>query len=420
MKASIITIGDEILIGQTVDTNSAYLGGFLNSYGVDLHQNTSIHDNDVQIRKALDHARKESDLIIITGGLGPTKDDITKHVICQYFNTHLEEDAETLKHINKLLSSRGIPVNDLNQKQALVPANAQILKNRLGTAPALLFENKQQYFIFMPGVPFEMKQIVQDHFESLFKKWGIKSEFIHHTCMFQGIPESVLAEKLDDWEENLPDYIKVAYLPSPGMIRLRMTGYGLDKEYISAVIKQEQQKLKKIVPKYYFGEGDVSIEALLGKILKDNNCTLSSAESCTGGKIASMITTVPGASSYYKGTLVAYSNDIKINLLDVSPDVIKTKGAVSKEVVEKMAVQICDLLNTDYGISTSGIAGPGGGSSEKPVGTVWIGAYSKKSNNVVSKRYNFGKNRERNIIRSCYAVLNMVRNLIEEDNSRII
>jgi nicotinamide-nucleotide amidase len=410
INVEIITIGDEILIGQIVDTNSAWLAQQLNDIGINIFQITSISDNKNHIINALDLAYSRVDLILVTGGLGPTRDDITKQTIAEYFQTRLVRNEQVLEHIQNLLSFRGVSMNDLNVHQADVPESATVIQNDYGTAPCIWMEKNDKVFVFMPGVPFEMKGIVSDQLLNRFKQRYNTPAIVHKTLMLQGIPESQLALLIEPWELQLPPNIKLAYLPVPGLIKLRLTAKGDTQEKLSALIDREVQKVMPVITEWYYGEDEEPLEITIAKLLKYNNKTLATAESCTGGKIASLITTVPGSSTYFKGSIVAYANEVKTKVLGVKEAIIREHGAVSKETVEAMALGVRNLLNTDYSIATSGIAGPDGGSDEKPVGTVWIAVASEKQ--VIATKFLFGDNRERNIIRSSITAMNELRKLI--------
>jgi nicotinamide-nucleotide amidase len=409
-NAEIITIGDEILIGQVIDTNSAWLAQQLNDIGINVFQITSISDNKDHIINALDLASSRADLILVTGGLGPTRDDITKQTIAAYFQTRLVRDEQVLEHIQSLLHFRGISMNDLNVHQADVPEHSTVIQNEYGTAPCIWMEKNDKVFIFMPGVPFEMKGIVSDQLLSRFKQRYKTPAIVHKTLMLQGIPESQLALLIESWELQLPSNIKLAYLPTPGLMKLRLTAKGDAQEKLSALIDQEVQKVMPVIKDWYYGQDEEPLEITIAKLLKYSNKTLATAESCTGGKIASLITTVPGSSTYFKGSIVAYSNEVKIKVLGVKDEIIRGHGAVSQETVEAMAQDVRNLLDTDYSIATSGIAGPDGGSAEKPVGTIWIAVASRKQ--VIATKFLFGDNRERNIIRSSITAMNELRKLI--------
>ena len=410
MKAELITIGDEILIGQIVDTNSAWMGQNLNLHGIDVYQVTSVHDNHDHILKALANAGQNADLVLITGGLGPTKDDITKKVLCEFFNTELVFYPEVLEHVQLLLSSRNVVINQLNRDQALLPANCTVLHNSAGTASGMWFERNNTIFVSMPGVPFEMEAIMTEEVFPRLIQMGITQSIVHKTVLTIGLPESMLAEKIEEWESALPEFIKLAYLPSPMMVRLRLSGYGNNKSLLQTEIDNQVKTLLQIIPEYVFGFDDENLGIVLGRMLVESNQTLAVAESCTGGNIAHFLTSNPGSSAYFKGGVVAYSNEIKNKLLDVPVDVIETFGAVSQQVAEAMATGARKALNADFAVATTGIAGPDGGTEQKPVGTVWIAVAGPSG--VKSKMYIFKHNRERNIIRSTHTALNMLRTFL--------
>ncbi len=409
-NAEIITIGDEILIGQVIDTNSAWLAQQLNDIGINVFQITSVSDNKDHIINALDLASSRADLILVTGGLGPTRDDITKQTVAAYFQTRLVRNEQVLAHIQSLLHFRGISMNDLNVHQADVPEHSTVIQNDYGTAPCIWMEKNDKVFIFMPGVPFEMKGIVSDQLLSRFKQLYKTPAIVHKTLMLQGIPESELALLIESWELQLPSNIKLAYLPTPGLMKLRLTAKGDVQEKLSALIDKEVQKVMPVIKEWVYSEDEEPLEINIAKLLKYSNKTMATAESCTGGKIASLITTVPGSSTYFKGSIVAYSNEVKIKVLGVKDEIIRSNGAVSQEAIVAMAQGVRNLLDTDYSIATSGIAGPDGGSAEKPVGTIWIAVASRKQ--VIATKFLFGDNRERNIIRSSITAMNELRKLI--------
>ena len=410
-NAEIITIGDEILIGQVIDTNSAWIAQQLNNIGINVYQMTSVSDNNHHIVNSLDLASSRADLIIVTGGLGPTKDDITKQTIVAYFDAKLVRSEKVLAHIHELLEPRGIPINELNVRQADLPDKCVVLCNSCGTAPRMWFEQKGKIYVFMPGVPFEMKSIVSEELLPRLVKYFKTPAIVHKTLMLQGIAESMLAQHIESWESQLPDNIKLAYLPSPGLMRLRLTAKGDNKQVLTKLIDQEVEKLRPIIKSWHYADNDEQLEVTIGKLLKDNKLTIATAESCTGGKIASMITSIAGSSDYYRGTIVAYANEIKTSVLHVPPKLIEVNGAVSQPVVESMAQNIVKLFDVDYAIATSGIAGPDGGTPEKPVGTIWIAVASRER--VVSKLLQLGdNNRERNIQRTAISALNELRKFI--------
>ncbi len=413
IQAEIVTIGDEILIGQVIDTNSAWIAQQINAIGVDVCQMSSIADNKQHIINALDIASLRADLIIVTGGLGPTKDDITKHTVTEYFNGKLIRNETVLKHVTQLLESRNVKMNNLNVKQADVPDNCEVIPNNFGTAPAMWFEKNSNVFVFMPGVPFEMKGIMDQYLIPRFKTLFNTPAIHHKTLMLQGIAESSLAIFIEQWESNLPPAIKLAYLPTPGIIRLRLTSKGDTIENLTQLVDNEVNKVLPIIKPYLFSQLDEPIEVTIGKILTINNKTISTAESCTGGSIASLITSVSGSSQYFKGSVVSYSNEIKSKILHVNNSLLDNYGAVSQQVAEQMAINVRAILETDYSVAISGIAGPNGGSIEKPVGTTWIAVASEKQ--VLSKKYIFGDNRERNIQRASISALNELRKLILQE-----
>ena len=415
MKAELITIGDEILIGQVVDTNSAWMGQQLNLLGIEVYQVTSIHDDHDHILKAFAEAEQNADLILITGGLGPTKDDITKKCLCEYFNTELVLYPEVLDHVQSLLSSRNVVINELNRDQALLPASCTVLHNSVGTASGMWFERNNTIFVSMPGVPFEMEAIMTEEVFPRLVKLGISQSIVHKTVLTIGLPESMLAEKIEKWESALPEYIKLAYLPSQMMVRLRLSGYGTDEAAIITEIDKQVNELLTIIPESVFGFDNENMGIVIGRMLGKSGQTMAVAESCTGGSIAQFITSNAGSSAYFKGGVVAYSNEIKNRLLSVPMELLESFGAVSQEVAEAMAAGVQKAMNADYSVATTGIAGPDGGSDEKPVGMVWIAVAGPSG--VTSKKYIFKHNRERNIIRPTHTALNLLRTLILTDNS---
>jgi nicotinamide-nucleotide amidase len=407
MLAEIITIGDEILIGQVVDTNSAFLARELNKIGIRVGQITSTGDSRKQIIEALDDASRRANIVLITGGLGPTSDDITRQTLAEYFDTVLEMHHDVLDHIKTLLSSRGIEVNDRNVRQAELPRNCRLLHNTLGTAQGMWFEKNKVVFIFMPGVPFEMEAIMRDHGIPMLRDAFSLSPVQHLTILTHGLPESTMAARIESWEKALPTYIKLAYLPSPGILRLRMSYYEQDLKGGREILSRELSGLKNFISDYIFGYDDDTLEVLVGNLLRKKKLTLTIAESCTGGKIASMITSVAGCSEYFSGSVISYSNDSKCNLLGVKTASIKDHGAVSKAVVEEMAVGVRERFGADMSVATSGIAGPSGGTQEKPVGTTWIAVSSKAS--TISEKFTFGNQRDINIQRAAIEALFMLR-----------
>ena len=410
MKAEIITIGDEILIGQIIDTNSAWIAEQFNLNGIEIYQITSVHDDHKHILEAIKKAEEKVDLVILTGGLGPTKDDITKNALCDYFNTKLIFHEPTFEHIKTRFTKLNIDVNKLNRDQALVPESCTVLFNKAGTAPGLWFEKNDTYFVSVPGVPFEMKYLVEQEILPRLRKSGKTRAIYHKTVLTQGIPESMLAMKLEQWEDALPENIKLAYLPSPMAVRLRLSAIGNNENVLRELVEAEIEKLQKIIPDQIYGFNNETMAEVIGRILKLNGKTLAVAESCTGGYISHLITSLPGCSDFFNGAVTAYSNLIKENILGVNPENILEFGAVSEQVAKEMAVGVRKVFNSDFALATTGIAGPDGGTEEKPVGTVWIAVASE--NDVIAQKFIFGDNRERNISRSSQTALQILRRFL--------
>lgn len=411
--ASIITIGDELLIGQVIDTNSAFIAQELNKIGVPVKQRLAVGDVWDDIWNALDEVSKEADIILITGGLGPTADDITKPLMSKYFEGTMVLDEPTLAHVTNIFENiLKRPMIDRNRKQAEVPNVCTVLKNEVGTAPGMLFEKDGKIFIAMPGVPFEMKYIMQQHVLSLIPKKFTTSHIEHRTLLTAGIGESFLAEMIQSWEEKLPTNIKLAYLPNYGMVRLRLTASGFDKDNLANAINKEFEALKVLVQEYLVIDEDLPMHLVVTRLLKEKHKTLATAESCTGGSIASIMTANAGASSIFTGSVVCYDNRIKTELLGVSHEILTTVGAVSRETVELMAMNIVKLMKSDFAIAVSGIMGPTGATDEKPVGMVWVAVANNEK--VVAKQFNFRFDRERNIQLTVVNSLNMLRLLILE------
>jgi nicotinamide-nucleotide amidase len=410
INAEIITIGDELLIGQVIDTNSAFIGQELNKIGIRVSQRTAIGDDAKQILTALKDASQRAKVVVITGGLGPTKDDITKKTICEYFNSSLRFDEGSFQIIESLFRARGRQVTEINKQQAEVPSNCTVMLNRNGTAPGMMFDEKGILYFSMPGVPSEMKSLMTDSVIPILKERFSLTPIIHRTILTQGIPESFLAEKIADWEDNLPPNLKLAYLPAAGMVRLRITGSGTDEIELKAQVQEAATKLNPLIDEYIFGYEDDKLEAIVGRLLLEKRKTIGTAESCTGGYIAHKITSVPGSSEYYQGSIVAYSNLIKVKDLGVEMNVLEMYGAVSEETVSAMARNAIKVLQSDYIIATSGIAGPGGGTPLKPVGTVWLAIANE--NKVYTKKLQLGNNREKVIHETSLYALNMLRKIL--------
>ena len=426
MNVGIIIIGDEILIGQVIDINSSWISREMNKIGFRTETVITVGDDGKSISDAIDRCLEVADVVFMTGGLGPTKDDITKKVICEKFGTELVLDEKVLANVAEMLGRRGIALTENNRGQALVPATATVINNAVGTAPGIMMETTSRPFDFpstnaqgatqgaalcnkllfsMPGVPFEMRYLMEHEIIPLIKKHYDLKPVFHKTLLLTGIAESILAEKISDWEDSLAKNVRLAYLPAYSSIRLRLSVYEPDdntEAYISTKVKE----LEKIVPENIIAYEDIKLEELVGKLLKEKHCSIATAESCTGGKVASLITSVSGSSEYYKGSVVSYCNEVKANVLGVNRADLEKYGAVSSTVAEQMAVGVRKLLGVDFAVSTTGIAGPTGGSEEKPVGTVWIAVATPTK--VVSRKYVFGKDRSINIERFAASALSML------------
>ncbi len=413
MKAEIITIGDELLIGQVVDTNSAWMGQQLNEHGIKVHQITSVSDEETHILDALTEAAMRADLILITGGLGPTKDDITKITLCKYFNTQLVFNEEAFENLKTIFSRFGREITPRNRTQAEVPENCTPLINKRGTASGMWFENNGKVYVSMPGVPHEMKAMMTNDVLPKIKERFVTPFILHKTVLTQGIGESFLADKLVQFEEELPPAFKLAYLPASSIVRLRLTAMG-DEITIRKTMDVQFEKLLAVVHPYMFGVDEDSLEVIIGNLLKTKNKTVCTAESCTGGYVSHLITKVAGSSEYFVGSTITYSYPSKTKLLNVPADLLEKRGAVSEEVAKIMAAEALNLLGADYSISTTGIAGPGGGTTDKPVGTVWIGIGSKSG--VTAKKFQLGGDRSRNIEMTAIYALNMLRKVLIEEN----
>lgn len=373
MTATIVTIGDEILIGQILDTNSQHISQLLNRAGITVAERTSIGDSAEQIVSTIDRALRQSQIVIITGGLGPTKDDITKHTLAAYFSSEMHYDEVEAHHIESLLAARGIEFNELNRGQAMVPDCCTVLHNAHGTAPGMWFERDDKVVVSLPGVPFEMRHLMEDEvMPRLSVRFALRS-IVHRTMITSGIAESILAARIAEWESALPASLKLAYLPAPNIVRLRLSAYDVEGESTRRIIEREFEKLYRIIPEHIVGFEQASVEELVHNTLIERGLTLAVAESCTGGNIASRFTAQAGASAYMLCGVVAYSNESKCRVLGVEAEAIAKYGAVSEEVAKQMAEGARRIAGSDFAISTTGIAGPTGGSAEKPVGTVWIG-----------------------------------------------
>ncbi len=408
MKASIVTIGDEILIGQIVDTNSGFIAKSLDKIGIQITEMLSISDDKKQILDTFTTLQNKVDLVVITGGLGPTKDDITKHTFCDYFNDTLVINQKVLLHVTEIIEKfYKRPISKLNRDQALVPSKCEVLFNKMGTAPGMWMKKENTVYISLPGVPYEMKYLIEEVIVPKIIKEYERPYIIHKTLLTYGQGESMVAERIENWENNLPDFIKLAYLPSPGRVRLRLTARGTNKELLEKTIVKKVQSLTKIIGDIIVGFDDnESIELVLGRLLNQSNKTIATAESCTGGKIAQLITSIAGASNYFKGSVVSYATESKVSVLKVNPETINKYSVVSKEVAEEMAVGIQKLMQSDYSIATTGNAGPTKGDSDTEIGTVFIAIASP--NGVISEEFNFGQPREKVIDRAANKSFEMV------------
>lgn len=413
MKYSIIAIGDELLIGQVTDTNSGWIAREMSVYGWELQKVQVVPDNADAIKKAIDIAFGESDVVLATGGLGPTKDDITKTTLCDYFGGELIFDDATLANVLEVVEKRHLKLNEYTRNQAYVPSSCEVVQNEVGTAPILWFEKDEKVLVSMPGVPFEMQHMMKKVLiPKLVKKTHDNMHLQYRTFIVIDIIESLLAMQLDGFEKELPEYMHLAYLPTPGLIRLRLTGACEDESLLSANMDKFSAKLHELVGDKIICDEDMPLAQILGKKLLEKGMTVASAESCTGGNIAHEITRIAGSSSYFKGSVVSYANEVKINVLNVSATDIDVHGVVSEPVVQQMVSGVCKAMNTDCAISTSGIAGPGGAELGKPVGTVWIAA--KAADKVVSQCFHFPGDRERVINRATNEGIKMLLKLLND------
>lgn len=409
MKAAIVTIGDEILIGQIIDTNSGFIAKSLDKIGVEIWEMLSISDDKQHILDTFKELQNKVDLVIITGGLGPTKDDVTKKTFCDYFEDELVVDEVVLKHVTQLIEGFfKRTITQINKDQALVPSRCTVLHNQVGTAPGMWMQKENTVFVSLPGVPFEMKYLIENEVIPKVVKEFNRPYIIHKTILTYGQGESMVAERIEDWENSLPDFIKLAYLPAPGRVRLRLTARGKDKEVLEKTIDSYVASLSTIINDIIVGfEEDETIEVLLGKKLKEQQKTIATAESCTGGQIAASLSSVAGASSYFKGSVVSYATETKINVLGVSEKLINEHSVVSAEVAKAMAENVKRLLNTDYALATTGNAGPTKGDEKAELGSVFIALATP--NEVVVEEFNFGQPREKVIDRATIKSLEMLK-----------
>ena len=401
-----ISIGDELLIGQVINTNAAWLGEQLSGAGFQLDSTLTIGDSEKAILDAF-NACMDADLVLVTGGLGPTADDITKPTVCKFFDTELEFCQAAYGNVVALFQRRGFQMSERNRSQAMLPKACEYIPNTYGTAPCMWLEKNGVAFAFMPGVPFEMKGIFIDELLPRIKQRFHAVPYEKRVIMTTGIGESFLADKIKDWEDALPDFLSLAYLPQYGMVRLRLSGRNENAELLHMTLDEQVAKLIRLIPEYIFAMQDQPIERTVFDLLINKGMTFASAESCTGGNIAHVITLIPGSSEVFKGAAVTYATSMKPKVLGVPAETIEEHGVVSQQVVEAMATGVHNLMEADFGVATTGVAGPSGGTEENPVGTVWIGVASKQG--VVSKRFNFGKDRENVINRATIAAYEMLR-----------
>jgi len=417
VKVEIINIGDELLIGQVINTNASWMGDLLSRNGFFVKQTRVISDHAQDIKLSLDEAIENANIVLLSGGLGPTNDDISKKVLAEYFDSEMYFHENAYRHIQKLFKARGFQVSQVNKDQAYLPQKAQAIPNRNGTAYGMWFEKNGTVIVSMPGVPFEMKKMMEKEVLPLLIKKFNPLKYYHKTIMVQGLGESYLASLIEEVENNLPKQISMAYLPRPGIVRVRLSARGQNAAGLERAVEAEVEKIISILgEKAVFGYNDEPIESSLGRLLKGTGITISSAESCTGGNIAHMITSVAGSSEYFKGSIISYSNEIKEALLGVNRLDLQEYGAVSEQVIRQMAEGAKKNLNTNYAVATSGIAGPDGGTIEKPVGATWIAVSGP--NKTKAKLFQFGEHRGRNISRASITAINMLRIMILEDQAK--
>jgi nicotinamide-nucleotide amidase len=407
IKAEIITIGDEILYGQITDTNTQWISAELDKIGIRTIRKSSVGDSEEAILGIFEESSKRADLVIVTGGLGPTKDDITKKTFCKFFNTELVMHPQALADVTEFFKKRGRELSDLNKGQGELPANATFIPNTMGTAPGMWFEHDNVVFISMPGVPFEMKGMMNLTLLPKLKEHFKTPIIFHKVIRTIGIGESYLAEMIETWEDALPEHIKLAYLPSMGNVKLRLTGFGEDLATIEKQVEEQFQQVLPLIQEYVYGFGSDEIEQVIGRKLIDRKETIAVAESCTGGYLAHQFTKVSGSSAYFMGGIISYDNAIKMNQLGVKQETLETYGAVSEQTVTEMSTNVRKLMKTTYGLATSGVAGPNGGTPEKPVGTIWIAISTE--NETITKQLTLGGSREQNIHLTAINILNLLR-----------
>jgi nicotinamide-nucleotide amidase len=407
IKAEIITIGDEILYGQITDTNTQWISAELDKIGIKTIRKSSVGDSEEAILSIFEESSKRADLVIVTGGLGPTKDDITKKTFCKYFNSTLIDHPQAQIDVTAYFKKRGYVLSGTNKSQYQLPSNATYIQNTMGTAPGMWFDYEGVIYISMPGVPYEMKGLMTLSILPKLQEYFKTPVIFHKVIRTIGIGESALAEMIDAWEDALPNHIKLAYLPSMGSVKLRLTGFGDDIKSIENQVEEEFIKVFPTIQKFVYGYGNDELEEVIGRILAERNETISVAESCTGGYLAHQFTKVSGSSAYFMGGIISYDNAVKINQLGVKPETLNTYGAVSEQTVMEMSENVRKLMKTTYGLATSGIAGPNGGTPEKPVGTIWIAISSEKE--TITKQLTLGGFREQNIHLTAINILNLLR-----------
>ncbi|MCQ2606283.1 MAG: competence/damage-inducible protein A [Bacteroidales bacterium] len=415
MNVSLISIGDELLIGKTINTNASWLGEHLSAIGFDISCVETISDSREAIMNSLTRLVDESKVVIVTGGLGPTNDDITKHILCEFFHTELVYNQQAYDGMARYVLARNQEINENNVTQAQFPKSARLIPNPCGTASGMWFQQGQSVVVSLPGVPSEMKCMMTESVIPWLREMYELPAIVHRHINVAGIAESKLAEIIADWEAALPPQIHLAYLPSFGIVKLRMTCKATDTLTAHTLIKEQEEKLLPLIAQYVWGYDDETIEDVVGNLLVQYGETVSTAESCTGGNISAKLTRISGSSAYYWGSVISYDNSVKIRELQVSPTDIENYGVVSEAVVQTMASQVRRKIGTTYGVATSGIAGPTGGSEEKPVGTVWIAVASEK--NVIAKRFQFGQEREENVAKAAFSALRMLQLLILQEHS---
>ena len=412
MQATILTIGDEILIGQIVDTNSVFIARQLNAAGVTVGERTSIGDNHAQIVAAVERALQHSQVVVLTGGLGPTKDDITKRTLAKLFHSEMRYDETVGAHVERMLAARGIAFNELNRGQAMVPERCTVLFNAHGTAPGMWFERDGRVVVALPGVPFEMEHLMLDEVMPRLKARFALRQIVHRTLITAGLAESMLAERIEGWEAALPSYLKLAYLPNPGAVRLRLSAYEVDGRRAAEEIDRQFAALRRLIPEYVVGFETATMQELVHRMLVERGLTLAAAESCTGGTIAARFTAMPGASAYFRCGVVAYGNDAKHDLLGVDREAIERYGAVSEQVARQMAEGVRRVAQSDCAVATTGIAGPSGGSEAKPVGTVWIAVATPRGTTAVCRQC--GTDRGQIVDRASSLAIALLRDALRE------